>query len=95
VDRPDRTYRRETRRQSLVAMRLTRVGSKKRPCYRIVVIEKRRAQNGRFLEIVGQYNPLSDPARIELNEERARYWLSKGAQPSQTVRSILRKKEIV
>ena len=79
----------------MVAMRLTRIGSKKRPCYRIVVIDKRRAQNGRFLEIVGQYNPLADPSRIELNEERARYWLSKGAQPSETVRSILHKKEIV
>jgi len=79
----------------LVAMRLTRIGSKKRPCYRIVVIEKRRAQNGRFLEILGQYNPLSEPARIEVNEDRARYWLSKGAKPSETVRSILRKKEIV
>jgi small subunit ribosomal protein S16 len=79
----------------LVAMRLTRIGSKKRPCYRIVVIDKRRAQNGRFLEIVGQYNPLSDPAHIVVNEERARFWLSKGAQPSKTVRSILHKKEIV
>jgi len=76
-------------------MRLTRIGSKKRPCYRIVVIEKRKAQNGRFLEIVGQYNPLSDPAHIVVNEERARYWLSKGAQPSATVRSLLHKKEIV
>jgi small subunit ribosomal protein S16 len=79
----------------LVAMRLTRIGSKKRPCYRIVVIDKRRAQNGRFLEIVGQYNPLSDPAHIVVNEERARFWLSKGAKPSNTVRSILHKKEIV
>jgi small subunit ribosomal protein S16 len=60
-----------------------------------VVIEKRKAQNGRFLEIVGQYNPLSDPAHIVVNEERARYWLSKGAQPSATVRSLLHKKEIV
>jgi small subunit ribosomal protein S16 len=60
-----------------------------------VVIDKRRAQNGRFLEILGQYHPLSDPARIEVNEERARYWLSKGAQPSNTVRSLLHKKEIV
>lgn len=75
-------------------MRLTRVGSKKRPCYRIVVIEKQRARNGRFLEILGQYNPLEDPAQIEVNEDRARYWLAKGAKPSQTVRSILRKKEI-
>lgn len=78
----------------MVAMRLTRVGSKKRPCYRIVVIEKQRARNGRFLEILGQYNPLEDPAQIEVNEDRARYWLAKGAKPSQTVRSILRKKEI-
>jgi small subunit ribosomal protein S16 len=89
------TFQQVARRRSLVAMRLTRVGSKKRPCYRIVVIEKRRAQNGRFLEIVGQYNPLSEPAQIEVNEERARYWLSKGARPSDTVRSLLRKKEIV
>ncbi len=79
----------------MVAMRLTRIGSKKRPCYRIVVIDKRRAQNGRFLEIVGQYNPLSDPAHIVVNEERARFWLSKGAKPSNTVRSILHKKDIV
>jgi small subunit ribosomal protein S16 len=75
-------------------MRLTRVGSKKRPSYRIVVIDKRKAQNGRFLEIVGQYNPLSDPAMIEVNADRAKYWLSKGAQPSETVRSLLRQKEI-
>ncbi len=80
---------------NLVAMRLTRTGSKKRPCYRIVVIEKSRARNGRFLEILGQYNPLTEPAQIVVNEDRARYWLSKGAKPSQTVRSILRKKEIV
>lgn len=78
----------------MVAMRLTRVGSKKRPSYRIVVIDKRKAQNGRFLEIVGQYNPLSDPAMIEVNADRAKYWLSKGAQPSETVRSLLRQKEI-
>ncbi len=76
-------------------MRLTRIGSKKRPFYRIVVMDKRRAQNGRFLEIVGHYDPLADPARIELKDDRARYWLSKGAQPSETVRSILRRKAIV
>ncbi len=79
----------------MVAMRLTRIGSKKRPYYRIVVIEKKRAQNGRFLEILGQYNPLTNPAHVEVNEDRARYWLSKGAQPSDTVRSILHKREIV
>ena len=79
----------------LVAMRLTRIGSKKRPYYRIVVIDKRRARNGRFLEILGQYNPIANPATIEINAERAQYWLSQGASPSETVHSLLRKKEIV
>ena len=79
----------------MVAMRLTRIGSKKRPYYRIVVIEKRKARNGRFLEVLGQYNPIANPATVEINSERAQYWLSKGAEPSETVRSILRKKEIV
>ena len=79
----------------MVTMRLTRIGSKKRPYYRIVVIEKRRARNGRFLEVLGQYNPIASPAKLDINPERAQYWLSKGAQPSETVRSILRQKEIV
>jgi len=79
----------------LVTMRLTRIGSKKRPYYRIVVIDKRRARNGRFLEVLGQYNPIASPVLMEINSERAQYWLSKGAQPSETVQSILRKKEIV
>jgi len=79
----------------LVAMRLSRIGSKKRPYYRIVVIDKRRARGGRFLEVLGQYNPIATPAQMEVNAERAQYWLSKGAEPSETVRSILRKKEIV
>ena len=79
----------------MVTMRLTRIGSKKRPYYRIVVIDKRRARNGRFLEVLGQYNPIASPVQMEINSERAQYWLSKGAQPSETVASILRKKEIV
>jgi small subunit ribosomal protein S16 len=79
----------------LVAMRLTRIGSKKRPYYRIVVIDKRRARNGRFLEVLGQYSPAANPIRVEINSERAQYWLSKGAEPSETVRSILRQKDIV
>ena len=79
----------------MVTMRLTRIGSKKRPYFRIVVIDKRRARNGRFLEVLGQYNPIASPAQMEINSERAQYWLSKGAQPSETVQSILRKKEIV
>jgi small subunit ribosomal protein S16 len=76
-------------------MRLSRIGSKKRPYYRIVVIDKRRARNGRFLEVLGQYNPIANPVQMEINAERTQYWLSKGAEPSETVRSILRKKELV
>ena len=79
----------------MVMMRLSRIGSTKRPYYRIVVIDKRRARNGRFLEVVGQYNPIANPVQMEVNAERAQYWLSKGAMPSETVRSILQKKEIV
>jgi small subunit ribosomal protein S16 len=59
------------------------------------VIDKRRARNGRFLEVVGQYNPIANPVQMEINTERAQYWLSKGAEPSETVRSILQKKEVV
>jgi small subunit ribosomal protein S16 len=76
-------------------MRLSRIGSKKRPYYRIVVIDKRRARNGRFLEVLGQYNPIANPVQVEIDTERAQYWLSRGAEPSETVRSILRKKELV
>ena len=76
-------------------MRLSRIGSKKRPYYRIVVIDKRRARNGRFLEVLGEYNPIANPMQVEIDSERAQYWLSKGAAPSETVRSILRKKELV
>ena len=79
----------------MVTMRLSRIGSKKRPFYRIVVIDKRRARNGRFLEVIGQYNPIANPVHMEVNAERAQYWLSKGAEPSETVRSILQKKEVV
>ena len=79
----------------MVTMRLSRIGSKKRPYYRIVVIDKRRARNGRFLEVLGQYNPIANPAQLEINAERAQYWLAKGAAPSETVLSILRKKELI
>ena len=79
----------------MVTMRLSRIGSTKRPYYRIVVIDKRRARNGRFLEVLGKYNPIANPAQFEINAERAQYWLAKGAAPSETVLSILRKKEII
>ena len=79
----------------MVTMRLSRIGSKKRPYYRIVVIDKRRARNGRFLEVLGQYNPIANPVQLEINAERTQYWLGKGAAPSETVLSFLRKKELV
>ncbi|MCH7986165.1 MAG: 30S ribosomal protein S16, partial [Acidobacteria bacterium] len=68
----------------MLRIRLTRVGKKKQPVYRIVVMEKKRARDSRFVEIVGQYNPRQEPALINLKAERVQYWLSKGAQPSET-----------
>ncbi|HKW88219.1 MAG TPA: 30S ribosomal protein S16 [Candidatus Acidoferrales bacterium] len=75
-------------------IRLSRVGKKKQPSYRVVVIEKSRPRNGRFVEIVGTYNPLKKPAAIQLDAERVKYWLGCGAQPSDTVRSFLRNQKI-
>ncbi len=79
----------------MLRIRLTRVGKKKQPVYRIVVTEKKRARDSRFVEIVGQYNPRREPAEINLKAERVQYWLSKGAQPSETVRSFLRKNKLL
>ena len=75
----------------MLAIRLARVGARKQPHYRVVVIDKERARNGRFVEIVGTYNPRTNPANIDLNRERIQYWLSKGAQPSDTVQRIISK----
>ena len=78
----------------MLSIRLARVGKKKMPSYRIVVIDKRRPRNGRFVEIVGTYNPLKNPAEIKLEAERIKYWLGRGAQPSDTVGSFLRNQKI-
>jgi small subunit ribosomal protein S16 len=75
-----------------VKLRLTRVGSKKNPVYRIVAADSRSPRDGKFLEIVGRYNPQTDPSTIEVNEERVKDWLSKGAQPSETVQRLLKAK---
>ncbi|RMG90672.1 MAG: 30S ribosomal protein S16 [Candidatus Dadabacteria bacterium] len=74
-----------------VRIRLARHGSKKRPFYRIVAAPAEAPRDGRFLEVLGTYNPLTDPATIEVKEDRVLYWLGNGAQPSDTVRSLLRK----
>ncbi len=78
----------------MLAIRLARTGKKKQPFYRVVVIENTRPRNGRFVEIVGTYNPLKKPAEVKLDAERIQYWLGCGAQPSETVRSFLRKQKI-
>jgi small subunit ribosomal protein S16 len=78
----------------VLSIRLARIGKKKRPAYRVVVLEKTRPRNGRFVEIVGTYDPLKNPAEIKLDAERIQYWLGCGAQPSDTVRSFLRNQKI-
>lgn len=74
----------------MLAIRLSRYGKKKQPSYRVVVIDSRRPRDGRFVEVVGTYNPLKKPAEIKLKVERIQYWIGCGAQPSDTVRSFLR-----
>ena len=75
-------------------IRLTRIGSKKNPIYRVVVADQRSPRDGRFIEIVGQYNPQTDPSTIALDEEKVRAWIAKGAQPSEPVRRLLKAKGI-
>lgn len=73
-----------------VNMRLTRVGGKKDPVWRVVVADSRAPRDGRAIETVGRYNAQTDPSTIVLDEERVRHWLSKGAQPSEPVRKLLK-----
>lgn len=74
----------------MLAIRLMRTGAKKRPSYRIVVKEKQSKRDGAFLENLGTYNPTREPAEITLKAERVRYWIEKGAQPTETVRQIIK-----
>lgn len=74
----------------MLMIRLARIGKKKHPFYRVVVTEKTRPRNGRFVEILGTYDPSKKPAAVVLDQERVKYWMSKGAQPSDTVRSFIR-----
>ena len=73
-----------------VRLRLTRVGGKKDPRWRVVVADQRSPRDGRVIETIGHYDPQTDPSTIVLDEERARSWLARGAQPSGTVRRLLR-----
>ena len=74
-----------------VKIRLARHGAKKRPYYRIVVADSESPRDGRYLEAVGSYNPLQDPAEVTLKADRVKYWIDQGALPSDTVKSILKK----
>ena len=78
----------------MVSIRLRRVGSRHKPAYRVVVTDKRAARDGAFIETIGHYNPLTDPATFDIDEGKALAWLGHGAQPSDTVRSLLRKSGI-
>ena len=77
-----------------VRMRLTRVGSKKNPIYRVVVADSRSPRDGRFIEIVGRYNPQTEPSLIELDEAKVKEWLGKGAQPSEAVARLIKAAKI-
>jgi small subunit ribosomal protein S16 len=74
----------------MVKIRLMRMGATKRPFYRVVVADSRSPRDGRFIENIGKYHPMNDPSLIEIDEERAKYWLSQGAQPTEQVANLLR-----
>jgi small subunit ribosomal protein S16 len=76
-----------------VAIRLTRVGATKRPAYRVIAIDKRRARDGRALEILGYYDPLTEPATVQLETDKIRAWIGKGARPSETVVKLMAQAE--
>jgi small subunit ribosomal protein S16 len=75
----------------MVKIRLKRMGAHKKPFYRVVVADSRTPRDGRFIEEIGTYNPLKDPAEIIIDTEKAQKWLSNGAQPTDTVRALLKK----
>ena len=72
-----------------VKMRLTRLGDNKSPCYRIVVVDSRKARDGEYIDKIGHYNPKANPAEVVVDVEKAKAWIAKGAQPTETVRSLL------
>jgi small subunit ribosomal protein S16 len=75
----------------MVRIRLRRVGKRKQPLYRVVVADSRSPRDGRFIEIIGQYNPLTDPSTITIDNDKALTWLRKGAQPSDQVKALLKR----
>ena len=75
----------------MLSIRLRRTGATKRPHYRVVVADSRATRDGRFVEVLGHYDPRKDPAVVKIDVERANYWLGKGARPSDTVKSLLKR----
>ena len=75
----------------MLAIRLRRTGSSKKPYYRVVVADSRNWRDGRFVEVLGHYDPRRDPAGVTIDSERAKYWIEKGARPSETVESLLKR----
>ena len=78
-----------------VKIRLKRLGAKKSPFYRVVVADERSPRDGKFIEEIGYYNPLTNPVDIKIDAEKAQKWIKNGAQPTETVRSLLKKSEII
>ena len=78
-----------------VKIRLRRTGAKKAPTYRVIVADSRSPRDGRFIEEIGYYNPLTNPAEIKIDGEKAKKWIANGAQPTETVKSLLKKSGIV
>ena len=77
----------------MLSIRLRRAGATRKPHYRVVVADSREPRDGRFVEVVGHYDPRKDPAVVKIDTERTDYWIGKGAQPSDTVRSLLKQQE--
>ena len=78
-----------------VKMRLKRIGAKKKPFYRVVIADSRYPRDGRFIEEIGTYDPIADPAKFNIDSEKASKWLSNGAQPTDTVKSLLKKAGVI
>ncbi len=78
-----------------VKMRLTRLGAKKAPFYRVIIADSRSPRDGKFIEEIGYYNPLTNPAEVKIDAEKAKTWLKNGAQPTETVKALLKKSGII
>ena len=81
--------------KTMVKLRLTRMGAKKAPFYRIVAVDSRKARDGQYIEQIGIYNPVAEPKVVEIDAEIAKKWLAQGAQPTETVRSLFRDNGII